>query len=119
MLAELWPSAEIHETACQLLLKDPSQYVRMTAATVVGELGAAVPARAPQSARVLLRVFDSMASTQGPEWEACYEGLLNLLRIPETARPEATRPLSPGDLDSTIVERARVLASNVGADAAG
>jgi hypothetical protein len=118
-LAELWPSAEIHEIACQLLLDDPSKYVRMAAATVVGDLGAAIPEQASQSAQILLRAFDGMTSTRGPEWEAYYEGLLNLLRMPAAARPAATRPLCPEDLDSKIVEKARAMARKEGSDSAG
>jgi HEAT repeat protein len=118
-LAELWPSPEIHKIACQLLRDDPSKYVRMAAATVVGDLGAAMPERASQSAQVLLGAFDSMTSARGPEWEACYEGLLNLLRIPAAARPAAARPLSMSELDPTIVEKARAIARNKGAGWAG
>jgi HEAT repeat protein len=109
-LAGLWPSEEILDIAIQLLKQDESRFVRMTAATVVGDLGASLPGREPRAAAVLLGAFDATNET-GPEWESCYEGLLNLLRVPGPTRPPATSALSLNDIDATVVAAARALAA--------
>lgn len=109
-LAELWPSSEIHDVAIQLLNQDESKYVRMAAATVVGSLGAALPHRASRAAAVLLDAFEASSVTGGSEWESCYEGLLNLLCVPVSARPPAATALSTSDIDPAVVAAARALA---------
>jgi len=110
-LVELWPSDDIFEIACRLLVDDPSGYVRMAAATAVGEMGARFPANASKAAVVLLQVFDALAAAEGPEWEAAYEGLLELLNVPQMARPLATRRLTGAQIDPQIIEAARAVAS--------
>jgi HEAT repeat protein len=111
-LAELWPSEDIHDIAIQLMNQDESKYVRMAAATVVGDLGASLPQRAPRAAFELLKALEASNAPKGPEWESYYEGLLNLLRVPVSARPPATAPLNPRDIDPAVLAAARALAAN-------
>jgi hypothetical protein len=105
-LAALWPELDTFSLAEKLLLNDPSVYVRMAAASAVGHLGNAVPSARAQAARLLLRAFNDHAATAGFEWEASYDGLLNLAGVPLHHRPLQTGPLSPNDVRQDVIDAA-------------
>ena len=109
-VTELFPDDEAFDFGLNSL-RDPSQYVRMSAATALGSLGALLPARSAEAAAHLLEVFEERQVEMGPEWEAYYEGLLELMQVPQNKRPLATRALRAGDIDLTVIASARHLAS--------
>lgn len=109
-VADLWPSDDAFWLICTSFEQDPSKYVRMAAATAIGDLGAAQPTRAPQAAKLLLDGL-SRQPREGPEWEACYEGLLNLVQWPVANRPPATEPLKVADFEQCVITAARNLVS--------
>jgi len=109
-VTELFPDDEAFDLALNSL-RDPSQYVRMAAATALGSLGATLPARSAEAARLLLEFFVRRQAEMGPEWEAYYEGLLELMQVPQDRRPLATKTLRAGDIDNAVIASARRLAS--------
>jgi hypothetical protein len=109
-LTELAPSDEVFNLALRLA-QDPSKYVRMVAATAIGALGALLPRRAAEAARFLLANFERRQSTADAEWESYYEGLLDLLKVPQDGRPPATKDLRSVDIQPELIARARSLAS--------
>lgn len=110
-LAGLWPSEEIFERIEGMLVSDPSAFVRMAAATCMGDLGAQLATRRSQAARGLLTAFQAGERLRDPEWESCYEGLLNLVGVPPSDRPLASRPLAVVDIDARVLAQVRRLAA--------
>ena len=110
-LAELAPSEEVFALALRMT-QDPSKYVRMVAASAIGALGALLPGRASGAARFLLENFESRQSKADSEWESYYEGLLNLLQVPQDKRPLTTRDLRSADVQPEVIATARSLAAH-------
>ena len=109
-LTELAPSEEVFNLALRMA-HDSSKYVRMVAATAIGTLGALLPQRVAEAARFLLENFERSQSTADSEWESYYEGLLDLVQVPQDRRPLATSQLRRGDIQSEVIATARSLAA--------
>jgi hypothetical protein len=110
-LADLWPDDQVFQRVGAMLTRDPSLFVRMIAATCLGDLGGQLLLRRSEAARALLSAFEAAEQERGPEWEASYEGMLNLVGIPATQRPPATRPLTQDRVDGRVLARVRELAA--------
>jgi hypothetical protein len=110
-LSELVPSDQVFELALSMV-QDPSKYVRMVAATAIGTLGAVLLNRAPQAGRLLLENLERCQSESSTEWEWYYEGLLELLQVPQDRRPLATRELRSADVNPEVIAAARSLAAH-------
>ena len=110
-LTELTPSEEVFNLALRMA-QDPSKYVRMVAATAIGTLGALLPQRAAEAARFLLENFERRQATADSEWESYYEGLLDLVQVPQDKRPLATRELRSADIQPEVIATARSLAAH-------
>jgi HEAT repeat protein len=107
-LTELTPSAEVFNLALRMA-EEPSKYVRMVAATAIGTLGALLPQRTAEAARFLLENFERRQATADAEWELYYEGLLDLVQVPQDKRPLATRDLRMADVQPEVIATARSL----------
>jgi hypothetical protein len=110
-LTELAPSEEVFNLA-RRMAQDPSKYVRMVAAPAIGTLGALLPQRAGEAARFLLENFERRQSNADTEWESYYEGLLDLVQVPQDKRPLATRELRSADIQPEVIATARSLATH-------
>ena len=108
-LTALAPSEEVFNLALRMA-HDASKYVRMVSATAVGTLGALLPQRAPEAARFLLENLELRRSNANAEWESYYEGLLDLLQVPQEKRPLATKALSVADIQPDVIAAARSMA---------
>lgn len=109
-LTELVPSEDVFNLALRMA-EDRSRYVRMVAATTVGTLGAQLPKRAAEAARLLLENFERCQSNADAEWESYYEGLLDLVQVPHDKRPLVTRDLRSSDIQPEVIATARSLAA--------
>lgn len=105
-LTALFPTEEMFDLAVASV-NDASKQVRMAGATAVGRLGASLPRRRSEAARLLLERFEQQRGDV--EWEAYYEGLLDLTQTPMNRRPLATRALRAGDIDAAVITAARAL----------
>jgi hypothetical protein len=108
-LAALDPTTDTFLIAHQML-DDDSKDVRMAAATIVGDLGRAIPALQKQAATALLEHFQR-SLPPGAERDAYYDGLLSLLGVPEADRPLPTRALKESDIRREVIERAIAIAN--------
>jgi hypothetical protein len=105
-VADLWPSEDTFSVVSERLQHDSSGHVRQAAASVMGDLGRSLPSVRKASARILLDRFNSLAPQGGLDWEASYEGLLNLIGVPFDDRPSAARQLRLDDVRRDIVDAA-------------
>ena len=110
-LTELAPSEEVFNLALRMA-QDSSKYVRMVSATAIGTLGALLPRRAAEAARFLLENLERGQTTADSEWESYYEGLLDLVQVPQDKRPLVTRDLRSADIEPQVIATARSLAAN-------
>jgi HEAT repeat protein len=109
-LSELLPSDEVFDLALRMT-EDGSKYVRMAAATTIGRLGASMSHRTAEAAGFLLRSLEQRQSTDDPEWEYYYEGLLDLIQVLHQKRPSVNRELRVTDIDAEAIRIARSMVS--------
>ncbi len=110
-LGDLVPNEDTFLLTSRLFRRDPSVYVRAAAATAIGDIGARTPALRSRAATILLDVFNSHETARDYDWEASYEGLLNLLRVAPRDRPPSSRPLQPDDVRADVLAKARTAAA--------
>jgi hypothetical protein len=101
-LSDLFPNDETWITV-MAGVRDRSPHVRMAALTRIGDLGAALPNRRAEAAAFLVDEFERLRRRRGPEWESCYQGLLNLTSWPYNKRPLATRALHESDVNPEVI----------------
>ncbi len=112
VLGRMWQIPEVFEIAADKAFSDPSSYVRMMAASVIGCLGASYKSLAPRAARLLLEGINRCDPETPEVWESFYEGLFELLQIPINEWPPATTQLSKTDIRQDVIARAKQVAGD-------
>lgn len=110
ILAHWWVEADALDVVLRSAKSDPSDLVRMVAASGLGALGKGHEVlRAKVAAELLTGLqSESNVGVRG----GFYRGMLELLGVPATMWPLATRDLRPDDIDEDYVARIRTLASD-------
>jgi len=110
VLGRMWGIPEVFDIAADKAFHDPSLYVRMMAASVIGHLGSLHATLTPKAAHLLLQGM-SRRDEEREVWESFYEGLLELLHIPIDEWPSAAKELTDEDIRWDVIARANQLAS--------
>jgi hypothetical protein len=109
----MWSRPEAFDIACQKAFDDPSPYVRLVAAPIIGHLGRVHPELKRRAAAALVKGLDRLGPLeQVPEeenvlWGAFYDGILDLYAIPLDERPLPTRAIREENVRRDLIGQAR------------
>lgn len=109
VLGQMWDDRDAFGIAAEKAFNDPSELVRMIAATTVGHLGARYPDLASQAGHLLARGFHETLGVDQELWEAFHRGLLYLFDVPVQQHPNAANQLKPSEVRWDLLARAECL----------